>query len=605
MPVGAIGQGIASTFADYIGQERARNRAAEDNQINEHMSLIKALSERPDANPALLGKALHDLVDLQSAKGGKGKMKGGMEGFMGSHELPMSQFLQGIQDGTTPISGRTTENVPHVSGGMGMIGPRPSGIDLPGMEHINAPQMPQAPMPEVPKVGFTPQPVAHQPLLRDPMEMAEEKGRIATSLKDTEVQGTIDRIKRYVTDPGQQEQATNAALGVPSGFLGTSTQLFKDPATGETFRGVPLKQGGIWNSTSGMVVPGAEPLYGAALSSRAPTVVEMAAKELFNKSPRDLNPQESGQLREFVNSVAFEQFAKRTNFSSEVTLARAWASPHTITGTDPTSGQAISTVMSGDQVTGGSHGAVSLPVPPPIRPNGPVGAGAVGTGGASGAARPPVGARGAVGATGVTGTGVTGKPAGGLAVAPGGGIVAAPGMDLRNQAAALAALPTIIKDIGTMALRLNRTPNVAGKVIGAGKRMAGAMGMYDPAAEYKSAQDSFIATLARFSGEKGVLTDPDVQRAAHMLPQIGNSPKLTAAKIDRVMRFLEAKMKGLPDPFEKAPELVDDGGMQQSASPTATTTPALPAAPLRKPIPSSPGQFAISTDGGRTWKAEP
>lgn len=177
MPVGAIGQGIASSFADYIGQERARNRAAEDAQITEHMGLIKALADRPDANPALLGKALHDLVDLQNAKGGQKKLKSGMAGFMGGHELPISQFLQGIQDGSTPIQGPTTE-LTGGHGQAGMIQPMYNQtMHVPGVGNTSGTDISNPPVPELPDFGM--QPAKHQPLLRSPEEMAQQAGNLA------------------------------------------------------------------------------------------------------------------------------------------------------------------------------------------------------------------------------------------------------------------------------------------------------------------------------------------------------------------------------------------------------------------------------------------
>jgi hypothetical protein len=102
-----------------------------------------------------------------------------------------------------------------------------------------------------------------------------------------------------------------------------------------------------------------------------------------------------------------------------------------------------------------------------------------------------------------------------------------------------------------MALRLNTESNVGGRALGLGKRVAGAVGMYDPAAEYAKAKNSFVSTLSRFAGERGVLTDADVSRAAGMLPNLGDSPQLTRAALKRTARFLEARLAGLPDPYLK------------------------------------------------------
>jgi hypothetical protein len=111
MPVGGFGLGFSGALADYMQQERARQRQQEDQQTNYQMELIKSLAARPDINdrPEIMGQAIHDLMALSQSKGGQGKLKGGMAGFMGQHELPMSQFLSGLASGARPISGPTME----------------------------------------------------------------------------------------------------------------------------------------------------------------------------------------------------------------------------------------------------------------------------------------------------------------------------------------------------------------------------------------------------------------------------------------------------------------------------------------------------------------
>ncbi len=111
MPISGIGEGFSGAFANYMQQERQRARDREDQQLNYHMELIKALVNRPDINqrPEIMGQALHDMLELADAKGGKGKQKSGVQGFMGAHDLPISQFLSGIMQGSRPIVGPTQE----------------------------------------------------------------------------------------------------------------------------------------------------------------------------------------------------------------------------------------------------------------------------------------------------------------------------------------------------------------------------------------------------------------------------------------------------------------------------------------------------------------
>lgn len=115
MPVAGAGAGFAGALADYLQGERERNRKTEDDQLSYQMELIKSLAARPDINerPEIMGQAIHDMMDLANAKGGKGKLKGGAAGVMGAHELPVSQFLKGLVNGTRPMVGDTTAVSPE------------------------------------------------------------------------------------------------------------------------------------------------------------------------------------------------------------------------------------------------------------------------------------------------------------------------------------------------------------------------------------------------------------------------------------------------------------------------------------------------------------
>ncbi len=115
MPIGGFGLGFSSALGDYMTQERARARKQEDDQIDYHMELIKALANRPDINqrPEIMGQAIHDMMELANAKGGKGKQSKGMAGFMGGHDLPVSQFLSGLVSGARPTVGPTEMGDPE------------------------------------------------------------------------------------------------------------------------------------------------------------------------------------------------------------------------------------------------------------------------------------------------------------------------------------------------------------------------------------------------------------------------------------------------------------------------------------------------------------
>lgn len=193
MPWGDFAGGLSDAFSEYVTSERKRQRDAEDAQLNEHMALIHSLLQSPNLNPNVIGKALTDLANFQSAKANR-KLKPGGEGFMGAHELPVSQLLSGLQQGTMPAVGRTYDTVqsPKQVSGEG-----PTPLPQPHLMSMEGAAIPNPPMPETPqpytgdasKVVQAAQdvkqygmgghkPVANQPLFRDPEEMyAEQAGR--------------------------------------------------------------------------------------------------------------------------------------------------------------------------------------------------------------------------------------------------------------------------------------------------------------------------------------------------------------------------------------------------------------------------------------------
>jgi hypothetical protein len=225
MPVGSVAQGFLNSIAKYLSSERERRRKAEDADLDYQIKLISALADRPDANPALLGKALHDLTKLSAAKVGR-RQKAGSEGFLGASELPISQFLEGIKSGFTPIVGRTTETIqrpgfenravgpidpsqlprdaaaptPRVSTDFVLTAPEGLAFEPKDWDDIYAPGGAEGTIVDLGVAGIPPpparphrapltamqaaaaamqetRPVERQPLLIDPDELAEREGR--------------------------------------------------------------------------------------------------------------------------------------------------------------------------------------------------------------------------------------------------------------------------------------------------------------------------------------------------------------------------------------------------------------------------------------------
>lgn len=90
-------RGLTGAFANYLQTERQKQRDAEDQEIDSRVQMLHQLTQRPDFNPEHFAMVFNDINQLQGAKGGRGKLKGGMAGMRGQHELPISQFIQMMQ----------------------------------------------------------------------------------------------------------------------------------------------------------------------------------------------------------------------------------------------------------------------------------------------------------------------------------------------------------------------------------------------------------------------------------------------------------------------------------------------------------------------------
>jgi hypothetical protein len=192
MPVGSFAQGLMKAFSDYVSGERATKRKAEDEALGSHVEMLKAVLSSPNVNPNIAGKLLTDIATLNAAKGGR-KSKGGMEGFMGASELPISQLLAGLQRGTTPMTGDIYQPQPETPKALGLQGgivPQSApkirtsmdeptmapigGVDEPPLPSFN-PSDVQASVQQAQKVGaWKPRTLAeNQPMFMSPEQMSE------------------------------------------------------------------------------------------------------------------------------------------------------------------------------------------------------------------------------------------------------------------------------------------------------------------------------------------------------------------------------------------------------------------------------------------------
>jgi hypothetical protein len=69
------------------------------------------------------------------------------------------------------------------------------------------------------------------------------------------------------------------------------------------------------------------------------------------------------------------------------------------------------------------------------------------------------------------------------------------------------------------------------------------------AALYKDTVSAFTSQLARAAGEKGVLTDQDVNRIKQALPQLGDTADIASAKLDTLKNLFAGLRKGLTNAY--------------------------------------------------------
>ena len=106
------------------------------------------------------------------------------------------------------------------------------------------------------------------------------------------------------------------------------------------------------------------------------------------------------------------------------------------------------------------------------------------------------------------------------------------------------------------------------------------------------------AGMAKAYGLRGLLGGRSNQQLQGLYGQHlidpGDSPKL-------IMEKAQTLLGNIPD-IKKA--IDDSENLRVGGNGVTTPPPAAPSAPQRRPIPGHPGSFAISADGGKTWKAE-
>ena len=196
-------------FGQVIGvldHYRNQQRQMEDADLDRKIALLHDLITGPGANPARTAEGLKGILELQSAKGGRGKPKKGAAGFLGQNEDVMPHLLAQIIHGDIPMEGPTEMAVPKPQSPMeqGLM-PKAAPIvpgaglkDFTGETILNAPPIQVPPEPfnsnptgdrmlgaarDMQKYNTGPKtmplPQSQQPMRIAPDELAQREGRAA------------------------------------------------------------------------------------------------------------------------------------------------------------------------------------------------------------------------------------------------------------------------------------------------------------------------------------------------------------------------------------------------------------------------------------------
>lgn len=112
---------------------------------------------------------------------------------------------------------------------------------------------------------------------------------------------------------------------------------------------------------------------------------------------------------------------------------------------------------------------------------------------------------------------------------------------VRKSLDALGAARSVVDEIAGLSAQVNTTQPL--DWIGQAGKQAGALTGLDVAATgLRKARVGLAGNLARsISAERGVLTDPDLQRALSLVPDVTTPEKIARDQLDRLYKFIQAK----------------------------------------------------------------
>jgi hypothetical protein len=108
----------------------------------------------------------------------------------------------------------------------------------------------------------------------------------------------------------------------------------------------------------------------------------------------------------------------------------------------------------------------------------------------------------------------------------------------RDTMQVLSAAEGILDELSTLSANINIGDKGTRFIEGSKAAMGGALQSRPDVAVYNSARQGFLATIARSTGERGVLTDRDILRAQQLIPGVYDSNEVATGKILMLREFI-------------------------------------------------------------------
>jgi len=274
--------GLLKGFYDYTADERKRVREAEDAELSRREALLKDAYDRAMSGESALSaqhyaQLLKDYMTVQGAASGPRKSKGGVSGFFGATELPMSRFLDAVLSGEIgfmepakmvgglPTSfNRAVPSLNEAGAGAGSLLPPPppaaspfAGLQMgPGAPPesrprfsagpsgpaapFNSPRLTMAGAPPPPPPPVAPvapvAPAGPQSFLRrNPVNQQIEANALARALSAENLEQTIAQAVAAGATPEEVQRLRLWALGVPQAPVRNPTRVGTMTRDGRAF----------------------------------------------------------------------------------------------------------------------------------------------------------------------------------------------------------------------------------------------------------------------------------------------------------------------------------------------------------------------------------